>query len=263
MGAPVPSSVQQALREVLGEGWINELVPQPTFSVNLASMSSLGPLGPTMVGGGGAPPPGSILRLTVRDRTTAVAVTSASVSVETTRYENWPSFRSIVEKAVRSTGELLRPEGVIRAGLRYIDEVRVEDLAGNAAWADWLSPGALPPAAEAMMRAGHPPVNWTGAAQYEIGHERTLVLRYGPQPAQPGFAVNPDGPLRRIGPRRVGPFFLLDFDSFWQPSDIPRWEADSLLAACDELRRPVRSLFNEIITERLEAEVFNQPEDDR
>ncbi len=38
MGAPMPSSVQQALREVLGKDWINELVPlSTTFSVNLAA----------------------------------------------------------------------------------------------------------------------------------------------------------------------------------------------------------------------------------
>lgn len=221
MGALVPASVQPALHEVLGDDeWISEQVLQPTLNVNLGGA---GPLASgAVLGSGGVPPPGTILRFALRDRTMAVALTSASVTVETTRYQNWPQFRTILEKAIRGTGELLRPEGVIRTGVRYIDEIRVHGVKDNADWADWLSPVALPPAADAMTRGSHPPVNWMGAAQYEIGQERFVVLRYGPQPAQPGFAVNPDGPLRR--PKPEGPFFLLDFDSFWQPAEIPRWD---------------------------------------
>ncbi len=76
-----------------------------------------------------------------------------------------------------------------------------------------MSPTMLPPASEAMVGAGWSPVNWTGAAQYRLGEDRHVVLRYGPQAAQPGFVVNPDRPLRRPGPRPEGPFFLLDFDA--------------------------------------------------
>jgi uncharacterized protein (TIGR04255 family) len=71
--------------------------------------------------------------------------------------------------------------------------------------------------------------------------------------------VNPDGPLRRPGERPSGPYFLLDFDSFWQPSRIPTWANDEVTQAADELRRPVRALFDELITAHLVSEVFNLP----
>jgi uncharacterized protein (TIGR04255 family) len=112
-----------------------------------------------------------------------------------------------------------------------------------------------------MAGAGWAPVTWNGAAQYAIGQDRHLVLRYGLQPEQPGFAVNPDGPLRRLGPRPTGPFFVLDFDAFWQPATIPTWGTGDLLGTYDQLRKPVRALFDEIITDRLVNEVFNSKED--
>ncbi len=109
-----------------------------------------------------------------------------------------------------------------------------------------------------MGGSGWRPTVWTGAAQYQLGQDRYLVLRYGPQAAHPGFAVNPDGPLRRPEPRPVGPFFLLDFDASWKPSVVPHWDSNILLETCDELRHPVRALFDGVLTERLVDEVLTR-----
>jgi uncharacterized protein (TIGR04255 family) len=255
IGAPVPSGVYRALGEVLGDEWVMEQVQQPAITVNLGAMSSM----PTLVGGAGGFPSGAILRFSVRDRTTAVALTAGSLTVETTHYGNWPRFRSVLEKAVGTTEKVLRPAGVTRVGMRYVNEVRVSGVDGPD-WAVWLSPAVLPPAAQVMNGMGWVPLNWTGTAQYQAGQERYLVLRYGPQPPQPGFAVSPDGPLRRPGPRPSGSFFLLDFDAFWQPSAIPKWDSDVVLETCDQLRQPVRALFDQVITRRLVAESFNKKE---
>jgi uncharacterized protein (TIGR04255 family) len=97
-------------------------------------------------------------------------------------------------------------------------------------------------------------------AHYQVGEERYLVVRYGPQPQLPGFVVNPDGPLRRLGPRPAGSFFLLDFDAYWEPPVIPGWDSADVLLTCDQLREPVRALFDEIITGSLVADVFNKKE---
>jgi uncharacterized protein (TIGR04255 family) len=253
IGAPVPSGAQRALGEVLGEGWVVEQIQQPGITISLGGI----PATPALTAGPGGFPPGAILRFAARDRTTAVALTAGSVTVETTRYENWPQFRLVLEKAVEATAKLLRPTGIIRAGVRYIDEIRAGNADG-ANWGEWLSPTVMPPAAEALRHTDWVPLNWTGAAQYQIGEERYLVLRYGPQPGTPGFAVNPDGPLRRPEPRPTGSFFLLDFDAFWQPSAIPEWNGPELIATCDQLRKPVRVLFDEIITDRLVTEVFDK-----
>jgi uncharacterized protein (TIGR04255 family) len=111
--------------------------------------------------------------------------------------------------------------GVTRAGLRYIDEVRAPNGEGPG-WAQWL-PDIMSPGLPELAAIGASPVAWNGAAQYRIGHDRSLVLRYGQQAAQPGLVVHPDRPLRRSGPRPVGPFFLLDFDASWEPQTVPAW----------------------------------------
>ena len=179
------------------------------------------------------------------------------MSVETTRYANWPQFRSTLETAITATEKLLRPAGVTRTGVRYIDEVRVPGAEG-ADWGAWLASSVLPPGYKIMVDSGWLPTNWTGAAQYKIGEEHHLVLRYGPQAAHPGFIVNPDGPLRRPRPRPKGAFFLLDFDASWQPAVVPRWDSETILETCDQLRHSVRELFDGVLTERLVEEVFKQ-----
>lgn len=250
IGGPVPFGARRALGEVLGEDWVIEQVAQPRITLNLSGAQ---PLAPQPQGFPGT----TILRFANRERGAAIALTAGSVSVETTRYGNWPKFRSTLETAIRATEKLLHPAGVTRTGIRYIDEVRVGGVEGLQ-WGEWLSPTVLPPATQAMADSGWSPLNWTGGAQYRIGENRNLVLRFGPQPAQPGFVVNPDGPLRRPGSRPEGPFFLLDFDASWQPPAVPTWDSDSLLETCDQLRHPVRALFDQIVTTRLVEEVFKR-----
>lgn len=250
--SPLPPAVGRALGEVLGDPWVAEQVPQGPPTFNVFGVPA------------GTPPPQvlqgfPILRFADRDRGASVALTSGSVTIQTTRYGNWPGFRSTLETVLRATERLVGPAGVTRTGLRYIDEIRVPEQPG-AGWGQWLSPTVLAPVGQAMSDAGWPPTNWTGTSQYQIGEDRHLVLRFGPQPAQPGFIVNPDGPLWRPGPRPQGSFFLLDFDAFWQPAGIPRWDSEHLLETCDQLRRPIRMLFDHIVNERLVEEVFKHKE---
>jgi uncharacterized protein (TIGR04255 family) len=254
IGTAVPAGVQRAIGDVLGDEWVPEPVVQTGLALNLSGPQPLMPQPPNF-------PNSTILRFADRERGSAVALTAGSVSVETTRYRNWPQFRSTLEVAVRATEKLLRPAGVTRAGVRYIDEVRVPGVEG-AGWNEWLSPTVLPPGFDSMVGAGWPPVNWTGAAQYRLSEDRYLVLRYGPQAAQPGFVVNPDGPLRRPGPRPEGPFFMLDFDASWQPAVVPRWDSDALLETCDQLRHPVRALFDGIVTDGLVKGAFKKEGDE-
>ena len=245
VGGPLSPEAQQAVTDALGEDWVTEAAVVPGISVNL---------------GGGLPmtlPGSTILRFVDRERGAALAFTAGSLSVETTRYLNWPAFRAQITSAVDAAGEALRPVGVTRVGVRFIDELRAPNADGMA-WGRWLSPTLLPPAAEAMVAADWPALAWGGAVQYTIGRDRSLVLNYGPKPAVPGWAVPPDGALRRSGPRPAGPFFLLDFDASWQPAAVPRWDGESLLETCDELRHPVRTLFDLIVTADLVENIFKE-----
>lgn len=250
IGSPVPQGVRRALAEILGDEWVIEQAPQTRIEFNLGGTAPV-------VSNTGMFPSESILRFTDRGRTTAIAITAGSVTVQSTRYHNWSKFREVLEMSIRATEKLLRPTGVIRAGIRYIDEVRVGGVE-DTQWANWLSPTILSPCAEAMANCGWIPSHWTGAAQYRIEEDRHLVIRYGPQASQPGFVVDPNGPLRRPDFRPVGPFFLLDFDSSWLPMEVPAWDSERLLEVYDQLREPIRVLFKEIVTQQLIDNVFNK-----
>lgn len=53
----------------------------------------------------------------------------------------------------------------------------------------------------------------------------------------------------------------MDIDSFWAPSDgFPEFDIEMLLAMCDDLHAPVRSLFERLITDRLRKEVLRHAE---
>jgi uncharacterized protein (TIGR04255 family) len=250
-GAPIPPGVQRAFGDFLGQDWVLEPLPQTSFTMNLGAPSA-----PAIVAGAQS----AIVRFAVRERTMAAALTAGSVTVETTRYGNWPQFRTVLERAIEAAEKLLRPDGITRIGVRFIDEVRVPEPEGED-WENWLSPSVLPPASQDFRECGWSPLNWLGVAQYQASGERYLVLRYGPQGAIPGFVVNPDGPLRRLGQKPVGPFFLLDFDAYWQPAAIPGWDSAVALQTCDQLHKPIRALFDEIITDRLITQVFDTDEE--
>ena len=249
VGTALPPAALRALVDLLGVDWVVDQV-QPPVQINIGMPGQL-PLSTA--------PPGTVLRFSNRDRTSAIGFTTATTTIETTAYGNWPAFRSTLELALTATERLLRPAGITRAGIRYIDEVRAPDGDGPG-WGQWL-PDLMPPGVPQLSETNAFPVAWSGAVQYSIGQDRFLVLRYGPQPAQPGFFVHPDRPLRRVGPRPVGAFFLLDFDASWEPRTVPAWETGDLFATYDQLRRPVRLLFDSVIPERLVDEVFNREED--
>ncbi|MDA8356621.1 MAG: TIGR04255 family protein [Actinomycetota bacterium] len=241
--SPLPMNLQRSFRDLLGEGWViqSQKVQQMTVAVSAAGAVPQ------------AMPMLTIPRFTVRDRTLAVAITEESVTIEATRYRHYPTFRETVESAVVAAAEVLLPDGIARVGMRYIDEIRVpgireEDLSD---WRDWIDTSLLAPQLGAMCDAGFGPSAWEGAAQYRTGPNQKLVLRYGPRTS---YVVSPVGPLQRPSPPGPGSLFALDFDCFWEPPDIPEFDPEIIMDTCDQLRRPIRALFDMLVTDKLLAE---------
>jgi uncharacterized protein (TIGR04255 family) len=198
-------------------------------------------------------PPVSISSFTVRDRTLGVAVTEDSVTIETTMYRHYQDFRQTVERAVMAAADVLAPDGVARIGMRYIDEIRVPGINAEdpSEWQEWVDASLLAPQLNGTTRAGFKAAAWEGVAQYETGPNQKVVLRYGPRM---GYVVNPAGPLNRPRPPSPGPLFALDFDCFWEPPDIPEFNAETVMLTCDQLHAPIRALFDILTTEKLLAE---------
>lgn len=244
-GRPLPMTLQRSFRDVLGENWVIETAKVQQLSVSVGPVGAV-PQPPQLV---------TIPRFTVRDRTLAVALTDESMTIETTQYRHYPAFREIVERAATAAADVLAPDGITRIGVRYIDEIRVPDLREGdpSAWQEWVDTSLLPPQLQAMAKAGFESTGWEGAVQYETGADQKLVLRYGPKI---GYVVNPAGHLKRPHhrPTSPGPLFALDFDCFWEPADIPEFDADTVMSTCDELRAPIRALFDMLTTGKLRAE---------
>lgn len=239
----LPMALQRSFRDLLGESWVIETSKVQQFSVAISPAGAVPHV----------PPPVTIPRFTVRNRTLAVALTEDSMTIETTQYRHYLDFRETVERAAVAAAEVLMPDGIRRVGMRYIDEIRVpgtkeEEL---SAWREWVDTSLLAPQLQGMAQAGFESAGWEGAAQYETGPNQKLVLRYGPRT---GYYVNPDGPLKRPRPPTPGPLFALDFDCFWEPPDIPEFDAETVMSTCDQLRAPIRSLFDMLITDKLLAE---------
>lgn len=239
---PLPVNVQRSFRDLLGDNWVIDS-SAPQISVSLGSGVAM-PQPMQQV---------TIPRFTIRDRTLAVALTESSVSIETTRYGQYPEFRKVLEKTISAATEVLAPDGVARVGMRYINEIRVPD--GNednpSGWQDWIDPALLAPQLARMADKGFASGGWEGAAQYETGPDQKLVLRYG---TRNGYVVNPSGPLKRPCLPGPGPLFMLDFDCFWEPPDIPEFNPKAIVPIFDELHTPVRTLFDLLVTDKLLGE---------
>ncbi|HVV36956.1 MAG TPA: TIGR04255 family protein [Acidimicrobiales bacterium] len=197
-------------------------------------------------------------RFVNRDHTTAMTVNPQAIVVETTAYDGYTEFRRLLEVCFEAAAAALSPDGVSRIGLRYIDEIRVpsvSELPGD--WSGWIDERFIASVDRSLLEETHlRPKAWQGVVQYETAPDSTLVVRYGP--AQ-GFAVLPAAPTRRLNPAEPGPYFLLDTDSFWEPSlQTPEFDAAGVLSRCDDLHTPTRKIFDAITTERLRTDVFEK-----
>jgi uncharacterized protein (TIGR04255 family) len=246
---PLSSTMLRQFRKGLGDKWVLDSVQTQQFAV------AFGPEGAIQQ----APKSTSLPVFTVRDRTTSIALTSQSLNIQTTRYRHYPQFREVLETAMRLTEELLEPEGVARVGMRYIDEIRIHrEGAHKPDWSEWLDRSLLAPGIGLMQQQGMSAVAWNGIVHYQTGPNRALTLNYG---LREGSAISPLGHVRPISAPQTGPQYTLDFDSFWQPTDIPEFDASFLLKTCDELRVPARALFDNLITERLRTEFRKESSD--
>jgi len=235
---PVTEAGYTAIRQKLRKQWPVQL-PAQDVALNFGSS------GPSTV-------VSEYRRFASRDRRTAIVIRPGSTTVETVDYKGWDDLQLTLRVALDVRVEVSEPSGYERVGLRYIDEVRVPSEGDAMDWTPWVHASLL--AAKPDEGVDLPLSDWQGMSQFGPADGRALVLRYGPRE---GYAVEPNGPLRRAG-TPAGSFFLLDFDSFWETSGpVPEFEPDELMVRCDDLHAPVRRLFEGLITDKLRKEVLD------
>ena len=201
----------------------------------------------------------SAFRLASRDRVTAATLSPNRFVLETTDYGRYGRFRNLLKTLLDILDAFGKPAGVERVGLRYIDEIRVPSVTSSepGAWRPYIDDALL--AAARVASEAFPsmrPRTWNGVLHFESSEATAIVVRYG---ALEGHAVDPNGPLRLKRRTESSPFFLFDVDSFWNAEEvIADFDADALIAKCDRLHRPISSVFERCITERLRDEVLRK-----
>ena len=193
-------------------------------------------------------------RFMSRDRTIAVTFRTGSLMVETTKYKGWESFLSVIKQALSALEVIDQVDGISRVGLRYIDEIRVPESTDSDTinWAKWIDISLLGPA-RAGLDAGLSPNTVQGLAAFTFDSDKKLNVRFG---NLEGYAVETFGDLKRSTPP-FGSYFLLDIDSFWEPSgDIEKYSSADLLKITDILHSPIGTVFEALITEDLRKEVL-------
>jgi len=200
----------------------------------------------------------TFIRYMDRKSTVAVSFRRDAMTVEASVYPGWDEFQVIIAEAIDARMRVAPVDGVERIGVRYIDEIRVPSDGGEPTWGDWVSSSLLPPKPSEPVDLQL--TQWQGVAVYGGQPGHTLILRYGPMT---GFAVDPSSELRRGKPADGGKYFLMDIDSFWTPDgSVPELDRDNVLRTCNDLHRPVRSLFEGLIQPKLRDEVFRSHESD-
>ena len=194
-------------------------------------------------------------RFLTRDRLMMVTVGRESLTVETTSYPGWTAFQAILHEALRVVSERGMPDGILRIGLRYIDEIRVPGIAQASDWGTWIDPRLAGP----LGLHDTPPTTAQIALQFGEPPGFVTVFRAGPIPE--GRTVQAGGALRVPFETPDGPYFLLDTDSSWADPErrVPEFDPDTVMETANELHQMCVSLYEASISDRLRDEVLTQP----
>jgi uncharacterized protein (TIGR04255 family) len=193
------------------------------------------------------------MRMMDRSRTVSATVSPAAVSIETSNYQHFNWFLDLIEKALARVARIATIPTVHRVGIRYTDEIRVPGVNRPGDWDGFVDPSLMGPL---DLVEGLAPEEQQAQISYRVHDHHLIRFRYG---ATEGWSVDPGGPLN-VRNEGSGPYFLIDLDSFWTaPStEFPEFSVDTTISLIKDLHRPLRSLFEASITEKLRDEVFRK-----
>jgi uncharacterized protein (TIGR04255 family) len=178
-----------------------------------------------------------------------VTLGAQSLTVETTSYVRFEEFHERIGEVAAAVEELGEVSGLLRVGLRYLDEIRLPSAITTLdQWGEYVNQSLT----NGIGLVPGSPIQLVGMVETRIADGRGLVMRYGSQPR--GRLVDPNGPLRipHSDPDDQ-PFFFIDIDSYWTApeDDLPEFDTATILTICDQLHGPTRETFENSISEKL------------
>jgi uncharacterized protein (TIGR04255 family) len=186
-------------------------------------------------------------RLMNRERTKNVTLTSDSVALETSRYVRYEDFAEEIDWVLERVHAATPLPAVTRLGLRYIDEIQIEGIATLSDWKAWINPDLI----VGGVVDGYETHDYLVQLVLAVDELHRMTIRYG-RVSQP--VVDPNGVLR-IDESPTEPYFLLDIDSFWEPSrdGFKEFNATEVTEVCLRLHDPIRDIFERAITTDLRS----------
>lgn len=184
--------------------------------------------------------------LTNSTSTESVTITPGSFIYETTAYREFDDFRmGVITVCEALIGANVRP-GLVRVGLRYIDEIRVpEPITDIRAWNTWIDGSVLRPLAVGPSDAAARTAQ--GLVTFDLGGGKGLNFQHAA--LNQGPVVEPNILKRkRFDP---GPFFVLDLDGYrdFAPHDAVRLNADEVADILSAVHDPAGAAFQRAITD--------------
>ena len=207
--------------------------------------------------GASAPQQSTRFRFLARDRLMSVTVGRNAVSLETTSYSGWESFRALFDHVLLALRDTVRPDGIARVGLRYIDEIRIPtSVPPIIEWKEWVDERLVAPFPlddAALQKNVSIVLQFSEAPGYRTAFRAASLAA--------GRTVQSQGPLRMPFETPEGPYFLLDTDASWtEPQrQLPEFAIDQIHDISDKLHAQCRRLFERSITQRLRDEILSQP----
>jgi uncharacterized protein (TIGR04255 family) len=199
-------------------------------------------------------------RFMSRDRFMSVTVGRDAVVLETTAYKTWTAFRDLFMDVLSALADSQRPDGYLRLGLRYIDEIRVPvDVPTVADWRGWVADALVEPF---TIDDTASPTSATIALQY--GRYPGNQILFKAAPFASGRTVLDEGPLLSPFLTPDGPYFLLDTDASWldQQSGVPEFDVPAMTEMFNDLHVPCKRLFERSHGPRLRSEVLDRPREE-
>lgn len=190
-----------------------------------------------------------------RQKTNSVAATPTSVVIESSRYTRFEEFLERILNAVDAMGASLRIAAATRIGLRYIDEIPRSRLPEDT-FTGYFTESVLAPGQE-VPDVGEP-AEFMTTSRFAVATDTHSVMRTGVLSTP---VVAAQGPLTIPRPT-TGPFFLIDIDSSWQAleTESRAFDRGAISEVLYALHAPVRSLFEQSITDKLRNEVLRTEE---
>lgn len=192
-----------------------------------------------------------VLEARSTDEQTTVAIGAEMVAVAMsgqayTKFET--SLRPLLEEVLRGITATAPELLVVRAGLRYLDEIKVPNPPDDVSdWGEWIDPEFLRGSNLVAGIGGHANA-MRSVYQFEMSEGYQVMASWGTF-----FGTGVVDPTHPFFNREAHPqhMFVLDIDSSWTPgaARMASLQPDAMLTIYDRLHIPTYEIFEAIQTD--------------